>query len=81
VLKCHTIKEINMTYKEYTGKRVSNKHGRINGVGVKIPVYERDVLLAKIATKQGTTYFDMVASRADEQYQEMTCAELKAVIG
>lgn len=70
-----------MTYKEYLGKRVSNEHGSINGVGVKIPVYERDVLMIKIATKQGTTYFDMVVSGADEQCQEMTCAELKAMVG
>jgi hypothetical protein len=77
VLKCHIIKEINMTYKEYTGKRVSNEHGSINGVGVKIPVYERDVLLAKIATEQGVPLLDTL----NEKYQAMTSAEMKAIAG
>jgi hypothetical protein len=46
-------------------------------VGVKIPVYERDVLLAKIATEQGVPLLDTL----NEKYQAMTCAEMKAIAG
>jgi hypothetical protein len=63
-----------MSNKEYTGKRIRTEYGVINGHGVKLPVYERDIIMDQL-TKKGFT--DLLVS----PFQEMTCHELKEYAG
>ena len=65
-----------MTKAVYWGKRIKTTYGSINSNGVKIPVYERDVLLDKLAKQEGLTFLEIL----NEEYNEMTCAELKAIV-
>ena len=61
-----------MSFKEYTGKRVRTDYGSINGHGVKLTVYERDVIMGRLYT-QGFTVTDLL----DDSFQEMTFDEFK----
>jgi hypothetical protein len=68
----------NMTYKEYSGRRVTSMYGNINGNGLKIPVTERDVIEASMVSS------GIVANPAEllsSPYHDMTCQELKALVG
>ena len=64
-----------MNYKEYTGKRVTTEHAMINGVGVKLPIYERDVIEASLKSK-GVSLVDLSTG----PYHDMTCDELRSLV-
>jgi hypothetical protein len=64
-----------MNYREYTGKRVTTECAMINGVGVKLPIYERDVIEASLKSK-GVSLVDLLSG----PYHDMSCDELKALV-
>ena len=61
---------MNMSFKEYTGKRVRTDYANINGHSVKLTAYERDVIMERLYT-QGFT--DLLI----DPFQKMTCDEFK----
>tara|TARA_B110000503_G_scaffold66810_1_gene104826 strand:+ start:255 stop:497 length:243 start_codon:yes stop_codon:yes gene_type:complete len=73
-----------MTFKEYAGKKVRTVYGNINGHGIKIPVWERDLVEAKMMSKLGMASSDEACEALsiirNEHHQGMTCAELKAMV-
>ncbi len=64
-----------MNYNEYTGKRVTTKRAMINGIGLKLRIYERDVIQASLM-EGGVSLYELLSG----PYQDMTCDELKALV-
>ena len=63
-----------MTFKEFAGKKVRTEYGNINGYGIKLPVYERDIIEASLLDR-GVPLFDLI----EDRYKSLTCEELRAI--
>ena len=64
-----------MNYNEYTGKRVTTERAMINGVGIKLRIYERDVIQASLMEK-GVSLDELLSG----PYHDMTCDELRSLV-
>ena len=64
-----------MTYKEYLGKKIRTEFGNINGYGVDLPIYQRDLIHATLM-KQGVPFLDLL----EDEYNSLSCKQLQELV-
>ena len=61
-----------MTFKEYAGKKIRTEYGNINGHGVKLPVYQRD-LIEGVLMQRGVPLLE-------DKYKSLSCKQLQKLV-
>jgi hypothetical protein len=64
-----------ITYKEYLGKKICTESGNINGHGIELPIYQRDLLEGALI-QRGVSFDDL---RKDE-YNSLSCKQLQELV-
>ena len=64
-----------ITFKEYAGKKIRTEYGNINGHGVKLPVYQRD-LIEGVLMQRGVPFLDLL----EDKYKSLSCKQLQKLV-
>ena len=64
-----------MTYKEYLGKKIRTEFGNINGYGVELPIYQRDLIHATLM-ERGVPFLDLL----EDEYNSLSCKQLQELV-
>ena len=64
-----------ITYKEYLGKKICTESGNINGHGIELPIYQRDLINATLM-ERGVSLTDLLK----DEYNSLSCKQLQKLV-